>query len=185
MISVVVPTVDGRARWLERAYESIERTTPSFEWLQYDNLPTCGAAWNIGILEARGEHILLFADDLEAHPGWLEAGLDALSRNVIPCPRILNADGTLQSCGSTAEEMPDGIPSDVCRVPFLTRHMAQTMHPIFENQYMGDYWISWRGKFLGWPTLVVREMQFTHHFAQEGRIDSLASDVQDYHRAIR
>jgi glycosyltransferase involved in cell wall biosynthesis len=153
--------------------------------LVYRDLPTCGVAWNIGIIEAQGDYILLFADDLEAHEGWYEAGVESLGNNVIPCPRVLNTDGTLQSCGTYAEEAEDGTPSVVARVPFLTRHMAQTMHPIFENLYMGDHWITWRGKQLGWPTLVNRKMEFTHHFAQEGRRDTLTSDVKAYHRATR
>jgi hypothetical protein len=63
--------------------------------------------------------------------------------------------------------------------------MAETLHPIFENHYMGDHWITWKGQKLGWPTLVVREMVFTHHFAMEGRIDSLTADVKAYHRATK
>lgn len=185
MISVICPTISGREHWLERARQSISDTTPDFEWLEYWDLPTCGAGWNVGIIEAKGEYILLYADDLEAHPGWWQAGMEALRRNVIPCARILNADGTLQSCGTFAKEAPNDTPSVVARVPFLTRHMAQQMHPIFENHYMGDHWITWKGKQLGWPTLVVREMVFTHHFAMEGRIDTLASDVDAYHRATR
>lgn len=184
LISVVVPTIDGREHWLERALASIEETTPRYEFLVYRNLPTCGAGWNVGIIEAKGDYILLYADDLEAHPGWWEAGTEALLRNVIPCPRILNADGTLQSCGTFPEEAPDGTPSVVARVPFLTRHMAQVMHPIFDQMYMGDHWITWRGQQLGWPTLVVRSMEFTHHFAPEGRKDTLAADVKAYKRAI-
>lgn len=185
MISVVVPTIDGREHWLEKAQESIELTTKRFEFLVYRNLPTCGAAWNVGIIEAKGDHILLFADDLEAHDGWWQAGVESLSHNVIPCPRIINPDGTLQSCGTFDSEADDGTPSVVARVPFLTRHMAETMHPIFENHYMGDHWITWKGQQLGWPTLVNRSMVFTHHFAMEGRIDSLTADVKAYHRATK
>lgn len=185
LISVVIPTISGREHWLRRAKRSIEETTPSFEFLIYRDLPTCGVGWNQGITEAKGSYILLFADDLEAHPEWWDHGIESLIRGEIPCPRILNPDGSLQSCGTFAEEADDGTPSVVARVPFLTRRMAQDMYPVMENQYMGDHWITWKGEQLGWPTLVVRGMQFTHHFAQEGRIDTLASDVRAYHRATR
>jgi glycosyltransferase involved in cell wall biosynthesis len=185
LISVVCPTVTGREHWLAGAIASIVRTTPDFEWLEYTDLPTCGAGWNLGIQAAKGDYILLFADDLEAHPGWWEAGIAALERGVIPCPRILNPDGSLQSCGTYDSEAEDGTPSVVARVPFLTREMAQAMFPVMENHYMGDHWITWKGLQLGWPTQVVRDMVFTHHFAQEGRIDSLASDVKAYHRATK
>jgi glycosyltransferase involved in cell wall biosynthesis len=185
LISVVCPTITGREHWLEKALHSLTLTTKNFEWLVYRDLPTCGAGWNLGIAQAHGDYILLFADDLEAHEGWLEPAVQSLKQGVIPCPRILNPDGTLQSCGTFPEEAPDGTESVVARVPFLTREMAQTMYPIFENMYMGDHWITFRGKQLGWPTKVVRAMEFTHHFAQEGRIDTLASDVKAYHRATR
>jgi hypothetical protein len=185
MLSVICPTVTGREHWLEDAYLSIAKTVTNFQWLSYKDLPTCGQGWNLGIQDSYGDYILLFADDLEAHPGWLQAGIDSLDKGIIPCPRILNPDGTLQSCGTYPEEAPDGTPSVVARVPFLTREMALAMYPVMENHYMGDHWITWKGLQLGWPTLVVRDMLFTHHFAQEGRIDSLASDVKAYHRATR
>ena len=185
MISVICPTVTGREHWLERALVSITATTPDFEWIEYKDLSTCGAGWNLGIQEATGDYILLFADDLEAHPGWLDAAISSVKSGVIPCARILNPDGSLQSCGTFAEEAEDGTPSVVARIPFLTRNIAEAMFPLMENQYMGDHWITWKGSQLGWPTLVVRDMLFTHHFAQEGRIDSLASDVKAYHRLTR
>lgn len=187
MISFVVPTITGREHWLERAHESIIYNTVGivYEWLVYKDLPTCGVGWNKGIQEAKGDYILLFADDLEAHDGWWQAGVAALERGVIPCPRILNPDGSLQSCGTFAEEAEDGTVSVVARVPFLTRELALRMFPIFENHYMGDHWITWKGEQMGVPTVVVRDMVFTHHFATEGRIDTLASDVKAYHRATQ
>lgn len=185
LISVVVPTIDGREHWLRKACLSVVRATPLVEWLEYRNLPTCGAGWNKGIEDATGDYLLFFADDLEAHPGWLEPAVAALDRGVIPCPRILNTDGSLQSCGTFADEAEDGTPSVVARVPFLTRDMALQMFPLFENHYMGDHWITWKGEQLGWPTLVVRDMVFTHHFAGEGRIDTLAADVKAFERATR
>lgn len=185
LITVVTPTVSGREHWLEKALRAVDRTTPMVEHLVYRDLPTCGAGWNLGIAEARGDTVLLYADDLETHPGWWQAGTAAHSRDVIPCPRILNTDGTLQSCGTYAEEAEEGALSVVARVPFLRRDMAEAMHPLFENHYMGDHWITWKGLELGWPTVVTRAMTFTHHFATEGRIDTLHEDVRAYHRATR
>jgi glycosyltransferase involved in cell wall biosynthesis len=185
LVSVILPTLSVREHWLEKALASIERTVPSFELHVYHDLPACGEGWNLGIPQAKGEYVLLFADDLEAHSGWLEPAIESLDQGIIPCPRILNPDGSLQSCGTFAEEAADGTESVVARVPFLTRYMAQSMHPIFPNHFMGDHWITFRGKQLGWPTRVVRAMEFTHHFAQEGRIDTLAADVRAYHRATR
>lgn len=185
ILSVIIPTITGREHWLARALASIRETVVGYEILIYTNEPSCGVGWNKGIEEARGDYILLFADDLEAHEGWYAAGVAALEQGIIPCPRILNPDGSLQSCGTYAEEAENGTPSVVARVPLLTHEMAEALYPIFDKHYMGDHWITWKGEQLGWPTQVVREMVFTHHFAMEGRIDSLSADVKAYHRATR
>lgn len=183
MISIVCPTITGREHWLERAVDSIRKTTSGFQLLIYKDLSTCGEGWNLGIDAAQGDYVALFADDLEAHSGWWQAGINALEHGFIPCPRILNSDGTLQSCGDTDEEAEDGTPSRVARVPFLSRELARSIYPLFVNQYMGDYWITWRCGQLGWPTRVVRNMLFTHHLAMEGRLDTFTADVKAYKRA--
>ena len=107
ILSVIVPTVTGREHWLKQALWSIERTVSRIhEEIVILDKPTCGEGWNIGIEQAQGDYILLFADDLEAHQGWFEAGVESLERGIIPCARILNPDGTLQSCGDYAKEAP-------------------------------------------------------------------------------
>lgn len=185
MISVIVPTIRGREHWLKRCERAYCETTENFEFIVLRDYPTCGAGWNAGIVQASGEYINLSADDLEPHAGWWEAAVESVDEGILPCPRILNPDGSLQSCGTFAEEAPDGTPSVVARVPFLSREMVETLGPIFENQYMGDHWITWKASRYGWPTLVNRSMVFTHHFAMEGRIDSLNADVKAYHKATR
>lgn len=185
LISVIVPTIKGREHWLERCEAAYRATTEDFEFIVLNDYPTCGAAWNEGLQQAKGDYINLSADDLEPQTDWWVYGILAVDAGIIPCPRILNPDGTLQSCGTFAEEAEDGTPSVVARVPFFSREMAEVFYPIFENHYMGDHWITWKGNQHGWPTLVVRKMVFTHHFAMEGRIDTLTSDVKAYHRATR
>ena len=182
LLSVILPTITGREHWLARAVASIRETVPGAEYLIFDNERTCGIGWNKGIEKATGEYVLLFADDLEAHPGWFDAGAGSLGEGAIPCPRLLNSDGTLQSCGDYAKEDENGTPAILARVPLLTYDLAQSLYPIFPNHYMGDHWISWRAKQWGIPTLVVREMVFTHHTAMEGRIDTLDQDVKEYKR---
>lgn len=182
MISVIVPTIAGREHWLERCERAYCETTEDFEFIVLNDFETCGAAWNEGLLEAQGDYVNLSADDLEPHEGWWQAAKESVDAGVIPCARILNPDGTLQSCGTFSQEADDGTSSVVSRVPFLTRAMVEAMFPIFENHYMGDHWITWKGEQLGWPTRVVRDMLFTHHFASEGRVDSLSEDVEEFMR---
>lgn len=183
MISAVIPTVDGRESYLARAIASLRETAPIQEFLIYKNRPTCGVAWNEGIEEASGFYVLLFADDLEAHLGWLHPALLCLGSGSLPCPRILNPDGTLQSCGPDAIEHENGFPSDVARVPFLPLSLAQDLYPVFENQYAGDYWITREAGKQGWPTVVVREMLFTHHLVAERRLNTLQEDWNAFLRS--
>lgn len=183
MISVVIPTIDGREHWFERCLQAFtETSSPDVEYLVYRNFPTCGKAWNEGLREAQGDFILLAADDLEPHPGWWKPAIEVTHREQIPCPRILNSDGSLQSCGFDTKEVPTGTLSDVARVPFLPRRLADVLYPVFENQFMGDYWITWRAQQLGWQTIVVREMMFTHHMAMEGRLFTFEEDLKSFER---
>lgn len=184
MISIVIPTIDSRKDYLERALSSFVATTEEYEFLVYRNRATCGIAWNEGLAEAKGDYVLLAADDLEAHPGWAEAGIACIEeRHALPCPRILNWDGTLQSCGSTADEARTGDGSEVARVPFLPRSLLESLRPVFSNHYAGDYWITWKARQAGWPTVVIREMLFTHHMLEQGRLDTLSSDWAEFKRA--
>ncbi|GIV03711.1 MAG: hypothetical protein KatS3mg015_2541 [Fimbriimonadales bacterium] len=186
LISIIIPTLYSRSHWLEKCLAAYHKSVSiPYEIIILHEYGSCGKAWNVGIKESLGDLIHLSADDLEPHPGWLEAATAVLDDGYLPCPRILNSDGTLQSCGDTAEEVPSGTPAKVARVPLLPRTLALKMLPIFENQYMGDYWISWKASTFGWQTVVVREMTFTHHLAPEGRISSLEKDYLDYMESIR
>jgi hypothetical protein len=185
LISIIVPTIGGREHYLEGCERAYRETTEDFELIVLRDYPTCGKAWNEGLRQAQGDYLHLSADDLEPHEGWWEAGIKWIERGAIPCPRILNSDGTLQSCGSEASEQETGSPSDVARVPFFSREMMQHIYPIFDRQYAGDYWITWKARQAGIPTLVVREMCFTHHMASEGRLQTLDADWHRFQRVTQ
>src|SRR3990172_8698822 len=108
VLSIVIPTIAGREHWLRVALKTFEKTTPvSYETLIFKDRPVCGIAWNEGIEQARGDYILLAADDLEPLPGWYEAGLSSLERGDIPSARILNSNGSLQIMGDWIEEVEE------------------------------------------------------------------------------
>lgn len=186
MITVVIPTIAVRADYLTRAIDAFEiNTRRPVEILVYRDRPTCGTAWNEGLAEATGDYVCLAADDLEPHPGWDDAAVDCLNTHRLPCPRILNHDGSLQSCGNAIREDPDGADSDVARVPFLPRELIPHLYPVFDNHYAGDYWITWKARQAGWPTVVVRDMVFTHHMLEQGRLDTLQADWAAFQKATR
>ena len=69
MISIICPTISGREHWLERCRVSyLETTQMEYEFIILDDFPSCNAAWNVGIREAKGDYLHLTADDIEAHP---------------------------------------------------------------------------------------------------------------------
>lgn len=180
-VGVVIPTVDGREHWLGRCRASYERTLAEYEAeiLVIPNQPTCGDAWNIGVLAllmGQCDVIHLTADDIEAHDGWLEAGFARLNRNELPAARILNGDGSLQSCGDQFDR-PEGFVTEIARIPLLTPPVAAAIFPIPDGMhYYTDNVVSDRARAVGWPTVVTRDYLFTHHLAGEGRLDRLDTD---------
>jgi hypothetical protein len=186
MISIIVPTIQGREHWLDGCREAYRRMTKhvEYEFIVLHDYPTCGEAWNQGIRQSKGNWIHLSADDIEPTPGWWQVGTAWLHRKILPAPRILNSDRTLQSCGDTADETPDGTPTDLQRVPFFPRSLLPAIYPIIEVHYATDYWVTHQARKVGWPTLVVRDFCFIHHYAPEGRVDErLASDWAAFKRA--
>lgn len=189
MISICVPTIDGREESLERCLESYCSTTEDFEFIVARNFPTCNQGWNHAIPQTTGEYIHLTADDIEAQPGWWQAAVEWVEKGYLPAPRILHGDGTLQSCGDGDWETKTGTPTELTRVPFFSRAQMDTLgiYPIKpDGMYFGDSYVSHRGRLQGVQTVVVREMCFKHHFAPQGRLDHmLYSDLEDFKRVQR
>jgi glycosyltransferase involved in cell wall biosynthesis len=185
MISVIIPTITGREHWLERCKAAYLATTPMFEYetIVLRDYPSCGTAWNKGIERAVGDYIHLTADDIEPLPGWWKPAIESADRGELPAARILNTDGTLQSCGTDANEHEEGEVATIARIPFATREQFEKIGPMLDIHYQTDQWFSHRGRICGYPTIVRRDYLFYHHFAPEGRLDHrLAADVREYHR---
>ena len=145
--------------------------------------PTCGIAWNEGIDRAQGDYIHLSADDLEPHPGWWRGAFWATGQGFLPEARILNADGTLHSCGADAKERPTGEQADFGRVPFFHRDLLPVVFPIIETHYFTDVWVSHRAREAGVETVISRDYLFTHHWAQEGRLNTMVADMVAFEAA--
>lgn len=184
MISVVVPTITGREHWLRRCLDAYTRTLGPFPWeaIVIRDRASCGIAWNEGIAQAKGKYVHLSADDIEPIDGWVTPAVLSVKRGELPAARILNTDGTLQSCGTDHLEHPEGEEAFVARIPFATREQFNLIGPMMEEQYMGDYWFSHRGRQVGLRSVVRRDYCFFHHYAQEGRVDTLVSDVRAYRK---
>ncbi len=176
LISIIIPTIKGRERWLKKCLASYLDSSPECEVIIVRDRPTCGIAWNDGYRQATGEYLHFSADDLEAHEGWWQGAIIAAENNLIPAPRILNPDGTLQGCADMLEEYEQGSVVSFTRIPFLSRKQARLIAPIITTHYSTDLWVSEVGRMHGYQTVMVNEYLFTHHLAQEGRLDERVVD---------
>lgn len=189
LLTVVCPTISGREHWLERCYASYESTIgeppgSTWEWLTYKDYKSCAIGWNKGVADSRGDYIHLTADDIEAHDGWLQRGICRIEQGAIPAARILNGDGSLQSCGDE-HDRPEGFVTEIARIPLLPRALALKIFPIQSDHYYSDNRVSDGARAHGWESVVTRGYLFTHHLALEGRTDTLARDGDRYLRGRR
>ncbi len=177
VVSIVIPTIKGREHWLEQTLQAFDETTlVIYEILVELDHPVCGTAWNAGIQHARGDYVLLAADDLVPLPGWFEAARPVADADMLPSALVVNPDGTTQSCGDWTYPVPDGTESSIARVPFATREQMLEIYPILPIHYATDDWFSHRGRLCGWPSVITTGLAFIHHFAMEGRIDDRVMD---------
>lgn len=176
MISIVVPTVTGREHWLAECKASYAAHTTDYELIVVEDRPTCGQAWLEGADQCAGDFIHFSADDLQPHAGWWKAAVACTDLNLLPAPRIVNTDGSLQTCGGSDgfAELPTGTRTDFTRIPFMSRTQWDLIRPHVESflrsaHYYTDNAISYGGMLEGIGTVVHRGFQFTHGFAQEKR----------------
>lgn len=171
MISIIIPTIQGRELHLDRcvrAYE--ERTQAEHEIIVIHDKPTCGIAWQEGAERASGHYIHFSADDLEPHPGWDKAARAAVSLGWLPAPRILKPDGRLESCGRWEEEQATDDLTEMTRIPFMSAmQWRMAVAPMLPIHYYTDNWVSFKARLAGIETRVHRHYLFTHHWAMQGR----------------
>lgn len=187
MISVIIPTIPARERYLERVLERYEATTEvAYEVILEYGHDTCSKGWNAGTLKAKGEFIHYSSDDTEPQSGWAEAAIHCVKNGMLPCADLINAAGELTHSGDSGEEhlvvFPEGAPSAIMRMPFYPESLVPALTPVMENHYMSDYWLAWKALQIGWETVVCHGYLFLHHHVQEGRLYTLDADVVDYHR---
>ncbi len=178
MISIVVPTVKGRESYLEECKASYAAHTEDYELIVVPDQPGCGKAWVLGADRAQGTHIHFSADDLQPHAGWWHAAQEVTDVfGFLPAPRILNKDGTIQSCGGTdcwEVEKPTGEQTDFSRIPFLSREQWDRIRPLVapileRTHYFTDNAIGYAAAHLSIKTGIHRSFLFTHTLADPGR----------------
>jgi hypothetical protein len=191
VISVVIPTVDGRQEHYERCFNAYCNTLEpwpgsplegEYEIQTVANRETCGIAWQIGADRSIGEYLHFTADDLEPHRGWAEAAVAAISEGFIPMPTIYGPDGSVEPLGAAT--------AGCTRIPFCSSEMWEAIGPMLPIHYYTDNYFSIRAMRAGIELREVPEYAFTHHWAEARRgagmsqQERMLHDRREFERAI-
>lgn len=167
MISVVIPTIDGREEWLDRCLKAYAATSPAdTQYVIVRNEPSCGHAWVKGAAQARGDYVHFTADDLEPFENWWVEPLRELRRGRVPAANVRAADGTRLWCDSPLGDL--GIYPNVL-VPTLSRSLLDADDWLLPVHYGSDDWVAYVARARGLEIRRCAGYRFTHHVAQEGR----------------
>lgn len=181
LITIPMPWVTGREDLLEDAITSIGLTLGrGADFHFFHDRAGCGEAWAEGIERGTGDYFFMGADDIQMHPGWWQAARKAADLGFLPAARVLNTDGSLQSCGRWETEFPDGymlsgVGDDFTRSPFFSRAQWEQLRPLVlpflqaGTHYFTDNIFSWAGNKLGMRTVVVRSYEYVHHLSEVKR----------------
>lgn len=180
MISIVVPTVDGREEHYARCLKAYEdHTEDEFEIITIRNRPTCGLAWQEGADQAQGLYLHFSADDLEPFVGWDIEARDTCERGYLPAPTIYTKDtGVEELMGVT----PDGFFS---RIPFCMMEQWAEIGPMIPIHYFTDNYFSWRGAQAGYPTVLAAGYDFRHHWADPARGAGMTQNERLIHDSMQ
>lgn len=185
-VSVVIPTLASRAELLARTMRSLRETVPAgeLELITVRDRPCIGRAWNDGAARATGEYLALWADDVEAQPGWLEAATDAADAGNWPAPHLVKTDGSVLACGSMGggwllTEAADWAPVVSSQFPFMRREHWDEIGPCLEIHYFSDDYLAARARALGLGVVYRRGYALRHLEGLPGRAQMVARSQAD------
>jgi glycosyltransferase involved in cell wall biosynthesis len=180
VITVVVPTIQGREASLARCIDSYKQHTDDYEILVVHDAPNCGVAWQYAAEHSTGDYIAFSADDIEAHDGWWQDAVTMIDQGALPAPVIYHPDGSIQSCGGSWETLePNHAFTDFTRAPFVSRRQwDDAIKPMIPIHYYTDNYISYRGKLHNIPTVVCHGYKLTHHLEAQGRGAGLTTQAR-------
>lgn len=167
MISALVATISGREHWLKSVIEHLEALPDDIEIVIEKDHPNWGTAMNAAAERATGDYLWLGSDDMDVKS--FGDAIDYCDRGFLPAPRVLNTDGSLQSCGEWETEQEEGTEYKFPRIPFATREQFDRIGLL--SIHYADVRFGTHGLRLGMKTVVCRSYEVVHHMAPEGRLD--------------
>jgi len=179
VVSVIVPTIEGREDHLERcvtAYTALAPGNYALDLIIEHGHPAVGIAWQAGAGKAAGEYLHLTNDDIEPRPGWHAPAIEAVQRGHLPAPQVFAPDGFPQSLPRWGMLGEDWAPVAYTTLPFCSREQWAAIGPVPDLHYYADDWISYRGRRAGVGAVLRSGYAFTHHWAQHGRGAGMTED---------
>lgn len=165
-VSVVIPTVDGRAARLRETVAEYEAKTPGAQILVVRGRRSCGEAWIEGARRASRRFVHFTADDVTPAHGWWREPTRLLAEGVVPICTVENPYGREQPV-----EMELGALGDTLnvQVPFLARDMLTDgwMLPI---HYGSDTWATYWAAKSGYELRACPSYRVVHHLSPHGRV---------------
>lgn len=93
-VSIVIATRLGHAHQARRARDAYAAETPGFPEIIIVCAPTVSEAWQQAITAGvSGDLVHFSCDELEPHPGWIEAAKAAIATKRVPAPTLWGYDG--------------------------------------------------------------------------------------------
>lgn len=187
-VTVVIPTTKGRELTCEQTVA--EYKAQGAEVLVVNGASTCGEGWAAGLAQAQGDFVLLGVDDAVPHPGAVQSGVRVADQGIYPSPRIVKANGALESCGSLGiggchlSECDTGTPAYMSSLPLASREMWKRIGEVLPIHYYVDDYLGFRARCVGLSCEVVRSYAFTHYEEEHGRHRVVARAMEDRARFI-
>lgn len=173
LISVVIPTVEGRQLYLDNAVRAyMAHTRTRIELIIEADHAAVGLAWQAGAEKATGDYIHLSNDDCEPHDGWDWPAIQACEEGFVPGPQVYAPDGSPQAPPVWGEVSPDWSPlkdDQAVTIPFLSRKQWDVVQPLLTVHYYSDNWIADRARAAGYRAVLRTGYAFTHHWAAPHR----------------
>ena len=194
-VFVILPTVRGREQVFDATYNAFaEQLGIDDEIIVVRDAPTVGEAWNAGVADIDdlvGADILVFAtDDATPMPGAVHAAVDSAQRGMVPSPRLVAPDGTLEGCGSMGlggflPACPDKTPCRSSGVPACTADLWWRVGEFLPiHYYVDDEWC-WRAMGELAECEARTAYAFTHHHANPRRVEMQARAMMDRQAFLR
>lgn len=175
VISVVIPTVDGRESYFEQCWRAYARHAEQdgyeLDLVTERNHPTCGMAWHYGLsrVSLRAQYIHLTCDDIVPRPEWHHQAVEAADQGFLPAPQVYDPNGVPQSHPQPGVAGQDWTAVHMSALPFASVRQMEKIVPLFTAHYFTDDFFSWRGQRAGYPCRLRTGYAFTHYWAQHKR----------------